>query len=63
MKRQRYRIKSGFESFDITDGPDSGRRFMRGMTYTELPAGFEARFEPVPEATSKKKSGKGKKYK
>ena len=61
MKRKRYRLKPGFESFDITDGPDAGRRYLRGMTYTELPKGFEARFEPVPEAKPEEKSGKGKK--
>ncbi len=47
-----YRLKAGFESFDITDGPDAGRRFVRGLTYADLPAGFEARFEPEPSEST-----------
>lgn len=44
-----YQLKKNQESFEIVDGLDAGRRYLKFMTYTELPKGYEDRFEPVPE--------------
>ncbi len=40
-----YQLKPGVESFEIMGGPDEGKKFVRGRTYAEIPAGYEDRFE------------------
>lgn len=40
-----YKLKPGVEDFDVMSGPDEGKKYAKGKTYGQVPAGFEARFE------------------
>ncbi len=49
-----FKLKPGQETFQVVDGPDTGKTFERGRVYETIPAGEEHRFEkvrkPVPKA-------------
>ena len=42
-----YRLKDGVENFDVVDGPFAGRRFLKGLIYTEIPPGETDKFEEI----------------
>lgn len=45
-----YRLKKRVENFEIVDGPDAGKKFVRGRSYKEVPAAYAARFDKVESA-------------
>lgn len=42
-----FRLKPGVEAFTITDGPDAGKTYRPGETYSGAPAAEQHRFERV----------------
>jgi hypothetical protein len=42
-----YRLKPGMESFDVVDGAYAGRRFLKGLDYTDIPPGEAGKFEEI----------------
>lgn len=53
-----YRLKPGVESFDVVDGPYAGRRFVRGLTYTDIPPEEKHKFEEVRDPTGQGADGR-----
>jgi len=51
-----YQLKKGQEGFEVVDGPDAGRAYLRGKPYTKVPAGYENRFEQTGTGKNTKKS-------
>lgn len=47
-----YKLRAGHPEFEIVDGPQAGRRFVRGEIYPEPPAGHEHAFEPAEKAAA-----------
>ena len=45
----KYKLKPGFEAFDVVDGPLAGRKFKRGVLYSEIPENEASKFEEVQE--------------
>lgn len=47
-----YKLKNGQETFQVVDGPETGKTYKRGVEYESIPHGEEHRFEkmakPVP---------------
>jgi hypothetical protein len=50
-----YRLKPNREAFEVVDGPDAGKRFVRGKTYDQVPESEKHRFElaPGPDTSAK----------
>jgi len=44
-----YRLKRGQENIQIMSGPFAGKKFIRGVEYSEIPTEEKGRFERVPE--------------
>jgi len=42
-----YRLKPTEPPFEIVDGPFAGRKYNRKGVYTEIPPGYENRFEDI----------------
>jgi len=43
-----YRLKPGQEAFEVVDGPDAGKKYVKGRAYDTVPAADKHRFERVP---------------
>jgi hypothetical protein len=43
-----YRLKKNCENFTIVDGPDAGKKFVKGKIYNSVPTGYAAKFDAVP---------------
>ncbi len=48
-----YRLKKGQENITIMGGPFEGKKFIRGVEYSEIPPTEKHRFEKVPEPKPK----------
>jgi len=42
-----FKLKKGQETFQVVDGPNTGKTYERGREYESIPAGEENRFEKV----------------
>lgn len=49
-----YRLKEGIESFRVVDGPDEGKKFLKGKEYAEVPAGEKGKFEKIRVTSDEK---------
>jgi len=45
----KYRLKPGFPDITCVDGPMALRTYRAGELYTEIPPGYEDRFDPMEE--------------
>jgi len=48
-----YKLKNGQETFQVVDGPDTGKTYNRGVEYESIPPGEEHRFEKVAKPAPK----------
>ncbi|MBU3952168.1 MAG: hypothetical protein KKF12_17635 [Proteobacteria bacterium] len=48
-----YKLKNGQETFQVVDGPDTGKTYKRDVEYESIPPGEEHRFEKVKVSTPK----------
>jgi hypothetical protein len=49
--KMQYRLKKNQENFTIVDGPDAGKKFVKGKVYESVPTGYAAKFDEVPADT------------
>jgi hypothetical protein len=47
-----YKLKPGSEEFVIMSGPDEGKKFVKKLTYDQVPEGYENRFESAGQASA-----------
>ena len=48
-----FRLKKGQPEFEVVDGPMTGRKFLRGVDYAEVPPGEKRRFDEIKQAAPK----------
>ncbi len=54
-----YKLKDNVADFEVVDGPFTGRRFVSGEIYAEIPPNEEKKFEPVKtESDQAEQAGK-----
>lgn len=58
---KKYRLKTGAPEFEAVDGKLSGRKFVHGKEYTEIPEADAKRFEEIKPKAPKKDSVPGPK--
>jgi len=51
-----YKLKKGFENFQVVDGPFAGRKFEKGKEYDEVPPDEAKKFEKIRPPKTKAKS-------
>jgi len=45
----KYTLKKNQPAFEVVDGPMARQKFTHNVTYSQLPNGYEKRFEAVKE--------------
>ncbi|NCD13687.1 MAG: hypothetical protein EOL92_00455 [Bacteroidia bacterium] len=45
-----WRLKEGFPAFEMVDGPFAGRKYERGIIYSDIPENMKDRFEKTTPA-------------
>ncbi len=53
---QRFRLKKNAPEFEVVDGKLAGRKFKRGVEYSEIPENEKGKFEAVKPAPKQEKT-------